>query len=40
MERLARLYGGGKGMKQEYDKLSDALLKNLRLALLYAINEG
>lgn len=29
-----------KGMKQEYDKLSDALLKNLRLALLYAINEG
>lgn len=28
-----------KGLGEEYDRLSDELLKNIRLAILYAINE-
>mgnify|MGYP003358895655 FL=1 len=29
-----------KGLGQQYDDLSDQLLRNIRLAILYAINEG
>ena len=28
-----------KGLEEEYDILSDELLKNIRLAILYSINE-
>ncbi len=28
-----------KGLTKEYDLLSDELLKNIRLAIMYAINE-
>ena len=28
-----------KGLGQQYDELSDQLLRNIRLAILYAINE-
>lgn len=28
-----------KGLSKEYDRLSDELLRNVRLAILYAVNE-
>ena len=30
---------GEKGLSREYDRLSDALLRQIRLAILYAVNE-